>query len=297
MTKQVSLYAFIQLRVSELRDSGKIRTAETYSTTMNSIKRYLNGKDVPLRQITAELVNRYENWLLTSGVSRNTSSFYIRILRSVYNQAADRGFAPSANPFRHVYTGVDKTRKRAVSLDTIRRIKKMYLSYSPALSFARDMFLFSFYTRGMSFVDMAYLRRSDVHKNVLTYARNKTGQTLSIRWEECMQEIVDRYPENPNGFLLPIITRPGDYRNQYRNVLFKVNSGLKEISQLLNLPVPLTTYVARHSWASIAYSQSVPLSVITEGLGHDSERTTRIYLASVLGDKVDRANQMIIDLL
>jgi integrase len=159
------------------------------------------------------------------------------------------------------------------------------------------MFLFSFYTRGMSFVDMAYLRRSDVHKNVLTYARNKTGQTLSIRWEECMQEIVDRYPENPNGFLLPIITRPGDFRNQYRNVLFKVNSGLKEISQLLNLPIPLTTYVARHSWASIAYSQSVPLSVITEGLGHDSERTTRIYLASVLGDKVDRANQMIIDLL
>ena len=160
------------------------------------------------------------------------------------------------------------------------------------------MFLFSFYTRGMSFIDMSYLRPENLAGGYLLYVRKKTGQPIQIKWEKCMQDIVNRYQPNPTGYLLPIIVDPDrDERNQYRNILFHVNSGLAEISGMLHIDPPVTTYVARHSWATVAYAKDIPVSVISEALGHDSERTTRIYLASVSTARVDRANSMIIDLL
>lgn len=156
------------------------------------------------------------------------------------------------------------------------------------------MFMFSFYTRGMAFVDMAYLRKKDLRGGVLTYRRRKTGQRLHVKWEKCMQEIIDKYPASPTGYLLPIITRSGRERTQYRNALHLVNSLLKKIALLVGLHTNLTMYVTRHSWASIARSQHIPLSVISEGMGHDSEATTQIYLASLDRSAVDKANRSIL---
>ena len=152
----------------------------------------------------------------------------------------------------------------------------------PSLDFARDMFLFSFYTRGMSFVDMAYLKKTDLQNGILTYRRRKTGQELSIKWEKCMAEIIAKYPENKTDFF---------------NALHLVNYHLKDLSEMLQLQRPLTMYVARHSWASAAKAKNVPLSVISEGMGHDSEATTQIYLASLETSVVDKANKMILGLL
>ena len=158
--------------------------------------------------------------------------------------------------------------------------------------------MFSFYTRGMSFIDMAFLRCDDLRGGVLRYFRRKTGQELCIRWEPDMQAIVDRYPERHGDFLLPILSGPEkDYRRQYKQAITKTNRDLANISHLLGLSIPITTYVARHSWASIAYSKSVPVALISEGMGHDSEHTTRIYLASVSNSGVDRANRKILHLL
>lgn len=113
-----------------------------------------------------------------------------------------------------------------------------------------------------------------------------------------MQEIVDKYPINETEYLLPIITkRNEDYRKQYTNELHRVNRLLKKTGKQLNLPIPLTMYVGWHSWASIAKSRNVPISVISEGMGHDSESTTQIYLASLDTSVVDRANKNILDLL
>ena len=293
--KNDSFFELMQQMVTLFRERHQFRTAETYTTTMNSFRRFLEGHDIPFRSVTPELVENYETWLLKKGLSRNSTSFYMRILRAVFNHAVDLGHVPISEPFRHVYTGVDKTRKRAIPLSVIRRMKALDLESRPDLAFSRDMFLFSFFTRGMSFVDMAYLRPGSISQGCLSYVRKKTGQLLRIHWEDCMQEIVDRYPAGDAGYLLPIITDPGrDDRNQYRNVLFHVNAGLAEISRMLHLDPPITTYVARHSWATAAYSQNVPVSIISEALGHDSERTTRIYLASVSNSRVDRANSMII---
>ena len=204
----------------------------------------------------------------------NTISFYMRNLRAVYNRAVEKGLTPQNNPFRHVYTGVDKTVKRAIPIKVIKALKELDLSMKPSLDFARDMFMFSFYTRGMSFIDMAYLKKTDLQNSILTYRRRKTGQELSIKWEKCMAEIIAKYPENKTDFLLPIIKEEGNERRQYDNTLHLVNYRLKELSTMLKLQRPLTMYVARHSWASAAKAKNVPLSVISEGMGQPSTRVT-----------------------
>lgn len=149
----------------------------------------------------------------------------------------------------------------------------------------------------MSFVDMAYLRKSDLKNGVLSYRRRKTGQLLHIKWEKCMQEIVDRYNIVGNEYMLPIITSvetPDMARKEYKNKLKQINNQLKKIAFLTNITISLTMYVARHTWASVAKSKNIPISVISEGMGHDSETTTQIYLASLDTSVVDKANCLIL---
>ncbi len=241
----------------------------------------------------------YEVYLKASGVSPNSSSFYMRNLRAIYNRAVDSEITRQRFPFKHVYTGVDKTAKRAIPLKVIKQIKAMDLSFSPSAELARDMFLFSFYTRGMSLVDMAYLRKQNLANGILTYRRRKTGQQLSVKWEKEMQEIVDKYNTADSVYLLPMI-RPYSETNERRQYLYaghRINFHLKAIGKKLGLPAPLTMYVARHAWASIAKSKNIPLSVISESMGHESEATTRIYLASLDNAAVDKANRFILKLL
>lgn len=171
----------------------------------------------------------------------------------------------------------------------------MDLSLCPPLDFARDIFILSFMLRGMSFIDMAFLKKSDLKNGYIIYRRRKTGQQLTIEWTKEMQQILDKYPENRTVYLLPIIKNPDiNEHYAYRNVGYSVNHNLKVIAKRLNLPLPLTLYVARHSWATAAKSKGIPLSIISEGMGHDSETTTQIYLASLDSTLVDRANSKIL---
>ncbi len=294
--KEYSLFNFMQGIIARLQQLGKHRTGETYHATLRSFMQFREDKDIPLEDIDADLMLTYEAHLRKKGLARNSTSFYMRILRAVYNRAVEKGLTVNRNPFKHVYSGVDKTVKRAIPLKAIRQIKNLDLLSQPSLEFARDMFLFSFYTRGMSFIDMAYLRKRDLANGVLTYRRRKTGQQLLIRWEKCMQEIVKKYSTAADSpYLLPIITALGNAeRAQYQTMLHRVNYCLKKIATLAAIPVQLTMYVARHSWASAAKSKNIPISVISEGMGHDSEMTTQIYLASLDTAVVDRANAQIL---
>ena len=135
------------------------------------------------------------------GICSNSTSYYMRNLRAVYNRAVDKELTIQRSPFKHVYTGIDKTVKRAVPLKVIRMIRDLDLRISPGMEYARDMFMLSFYTRGMSFVDIAYLKKADLKSGVLTYRRQKTGRRLSIKWEKPMQEILDRYGHNDSPYL------------------------------------------------------------------------------------------------
>ena len=297
VTKETSLFSFMHSVIIQLRQLGKIRTSETYTATLKSFMEFREEHDVPLDGVNSDLMLLYEAHLKAKGVRMNTISFYMRILRAVYNRAVEKELTPQKYPFRHVYTGVDKTVKRAVPVKVIKALKELNLSMKSSLDFARDMFMFSFYTRGMSFVDMAYLKKTDLQNGILTYCRRKTGQRLTVKWEKCMEEIIKKYTSNSSTYLLPIIKEQGNERKQYDNALHLVNYRLKDLSGMLKLQRPLTMYVARHSWASVAKVRNVPLSVISEGMGHDSEKTTQIYLASLEASVVDKANKMILELL
>lgn len=289
-----SFVRFMEELVARLQHLGKIRTSETYAAAAESFMRFRGGRDLLLDEIDSDLMVEYQTYLRQRGLAMNTVSFYNRILRAAYNRAVEKGLAEQRHPFRHVYTGVDKTVKRAIPLQAIRRIKNLDLSARPSLEFARDMFLFSFYTRGMSFIDMAHLRKQDLRNGILSYRRRKTGQQLFIKWEQCMQEIAGKHAAKGSDRLLAIIRTPDNALRQYRNALRLVNNKLKTISAMAGLQTNLTMYVSRHSWASIARSKHVPLSVISEGMGHDSETTTQIYLASLDNSLIDRANSMIL---
>ena len=296
-TVERSFFDFMNSVIMQLRQLRKVRTSETYFSTLRSFMTFLRGQDIPIDGITSDLMLQYESWLKHKGVCMNSISFYMRILRAVYNRAVDKGMVEQTSPFRHVYTGIDKTIKRAIPIKSIKSLKNMDLTMRHSSDFARDMFMFSFYTRGMSFIDMAYLKKKDLSHGILTYRRRKTGQLLSIKWEKCMAEIVNKYNDDTSEYLLPIIKRQGDERRQYINSLHLVNYRLKLLSEEIGLNRPLTMYVARHSWASAARSKNIPISVISEGMGHDNEATTQIYLASLETSVVDKANKKIIGLL
>lgn len=292
---EYSLFNFMESLIARLKQNGKIRTSETYRSTLNSFKKYRKDEDIMLDCITSETMEGYEAWHRKRGVAPNTISFYTRILRAVYNRAVEDDIIENRNPFRHVYTGVDKTVKRALPLALIKKIKVLDLSLLPTLDYARDMFLMSFYLRGMSFIDMAFLRKTDLKNRYVTYRRRKTGQQLIIEWTKEMQMILDKYPENNSDYLLPIIRNPGtNERCTYRNAGYNINHNLKRIAEMVGITIPLTLYVARHSWASAAKAKGIPVSVISEGMGHDSEATTQIYLASLDTSAVDKANSLIL---
>lgn len=291
-------FSFVEGVIDRLCRLGHNRTGETYAVTLSRFSRFRAAGTVMLEEIDSDLMLEYEAYLRSEGLCRNTSSFYMRNMRALYNRAVEQGLVDQRHPFRHVYTGIGQTIKRAVPLTTIRRIKQLDLTDKPGLELARDMFLFSFLMRGMSFVDMAYLKKTDLRGDTLVYRRKKTRRQLTIKWEKPMQSIVDKYDTTGTPYMLPIIMRDdGTELRQYRNKAHLLNTRLKQIGRSLALPMPLTMYVARHAWASIARSMNVSVSIISEAMGHDSESTTRIYLASLDTAVVDKANRMILSSL
>lgn len=292
---ECSLFRLMDRAIARLKANGKMRTAETYRAALNSFSLFRNGADTDVDAIDSDLMQDYSAWLSSRGLVRNTISFYNRILRAVYNRAVDQGLTDNRHPFRHVYTGIEKTQKRAITTAQVGVIRRLILSSAPQLDFARDMFMLSFYLRGMSLVDMAHLRRSDLSNGTLRYKRRKTGHSLSIGWTREMQTIIDKHPSPDSRFLLPLIPAgSADTPATLRAVSYRLNRDLHRIGLMAGLAKPLTLYVARHSWASAARSNGVPVSVISEGMGHNSELTTRIYLASLDTSTIDNANAVII---
>lgn len=289
------LFQFMVRLIEKLKRNGRIMTSETYRAALNSFRNFRGGKDIKFELINKEIMEAYEAWLRLRGLTSNTISFYMRILRATYNRAVEEELTVNRYPFKRVYTGIDKTVKRALPIKVIKKIKGLDLSVDPRKDYARDMFILSFMLRGMSFIDMAYLKKSDLKNGHICYRRRKTGQMLSIKWTKEMQDILNKYEENDSIYLLPIIRNPGSIPlYTYRNQSYFINRQLRKLATGLELPITLTMYVARHSWASAAKARGIPVSVISEGMGHDSEQTTQIYLASLDTTVVDKANSLLL---
>lgn len=287
------LLNFFGSYVVRLEREGRIGSAANYHMAYRKFATFLGTRRPSIAQLSREIVVEYETWLRQSGLSPNTISFYLRYLRAVYNVASmEINFYTQRDPFLYIRINQVATIKRAISPSNLRRIAEYDLSQrNPRIAFARDIFMFSFFTRGMSFVDMAYLRKNDIHDNILSYRRRKTGQWLTMAIEPCMQEIIDRY-DNPSDYLLPIL-QDDSYKN-YRSQQRDLNRHIRALGQELGFEQPLTFYVARHTWATMARDSGAPIQIISAGMGHTSERTTNIYLAQLDHSRVDKLNRQVI---
>lgn len=297
MRRKASFIDYMEKQADFQHSIGKLTTAEHYRSALTKLRKYIDGKDLPFSSLTSDFMQAFNAWMKADGNTPNTASFYNRQLRAVYNKALDEEACVDNKPFRKVFTGVEKTVKRAIPIGKVREIARLDLSGSPFLDYARDMFMFSFYTRGMSFVDVAFLKKSDLYNGMLTYRRHKTGQKLYIKWEKPMADIYGKHRGVPGSPYMLDIIKPGnkeEERRQYMCRQASINYQLKTLGEMVGLQAPLTMYVARHSWASACKASNIPISVISEGMGHDSEETTRIYLASLDTSVVDKANRKII---
>lgn len=289
----------VEAAMAEKRSLGKYKTAEAYGLAYRTLKGFVKDFErrdtIDIRRIDCCFIMRYERFLLYERrIARNSSSAYMRPLRAVYNLAVRLGHCVDKHPFSGVYMGVDKTSKRAVCRTTITRLIEIDLSRCPALDFSRDLFLFSFYTRGMAFVDIAKLTHDNIRAHRIEYRRSKTNQYLSIKIEPPVQYLIDKYCCVGRKSLFPIMSADSFDQHQYDNALRLHNQHLRRLSEMLSLSVPLSSYVARHSWATQAHNHHIPTKVISESLGHTKEETTVIYLASFEHDELDRANHRVL---
>lgn len=290
-----SLLSFVDQLRTQFLQQNKLRLAETYQSALNSFCLYINKVEILMEDIDSKMIEGYESYLKQKKLTLNTISFYMRILRAIYNRAVKSGTIADKKPFSHVFTTMTKTAKRAIPIQTIQKIAQAHITNKNE-ALARDLFLFSFYTRGMSFVDIAYLKKTDLNNTYLIYKRKKTGQELKIAWRKEMQELVDRNSSKDGVHLFGILDENSEksLRFQYHYTQCIINTALKRLGKQLNLGTNLTMYVARHSWATIARQKNIPLSVICDGMGHNSEKTTQIYLQSVDADAIDRCNDKLI---
>ena len=254
--KMKTITDFVFMLIEELKQSGRYGTARSYSSSIKRLNAFIGHNKLTFHELTPELLKKYELFLYQEGCKRNTVSLYMRMLRSICNQDTRRGKAsPQPGLFDEVFTGTDSSEKRATTPLIIGRLQDLDLSNIPSLEFARDMFLLSFFLRGIPFVDLSYLRKSDVKMGVLRYRRSKTKRLLTVAIEPCAQAIIRKYEQHTKNspYLLPIINPalPDKYK-QYQSALRLYNKRLTHLSTLLGLKIRLTSYVARHSWATAA---------------------------------------------
>lgn len=295
---ETGVLGYLRKEMDTLRENGQFSTSRNYLRALNSFSSFLDNYDIPLSSLDSDTVCKYEKWLWGRGVSKNSSSFYMRILRATYNKAVQELLVTQVFPFQEVYTGIAKTPKRAVSEKTILKLQRLDLSYSSALALSRDLFVFSYCARGMAFVDMAYLRKENIGKGVIVYCRHKTGQSLTLRIEPCIEVILRRYlsEDLETSYVFPVITEENPDRAylQYQTGLNYHNQKLKRLGKLIGETLPLSSYTSRHSWATAARNHNIPVAVISAGMGHTSEKTTLIYLDSLDNSVIDNANSGIL---
>ena len=288
-----------------------LSTQENYRTAVRSFIRFSGGTDVPVSALDADSVRNYERWLRDRGVCPNTSSCYMRSLRAIYNKAATKRLVKDKEPFKGVFTGNERTVKRSIGAEEMRRLiltpfpppcggGKEKETASASGASALDLFLFSFYAMGMPFTDLAHLRKPQVKDGVLTYRRCKTGRQVRVKLEKCMLDILEKYKAEGTDYLFPILYKVKDGRIcpvSYPCALSRYNRSLKQLARRAGITVNLTSYVARHSWASIAYEQGVDLPVISKALGHTDTKTTLIYIEGIKDERLAEANRELLNRL
>lgn len=299
--QSVSFIKVVEGRIRHFSQIGKGKTASNYTGALRHFMKFTEGKDMTLEDITTALMKDFQAYLIAAGLKMNTVSLHNRMLRAAYNYALDEGLLQyDRRPFAKVFTGQEKTLKRALRESVVKKIMTMDLGNRKNLRFTRDIFLFSIYTQGMAFVDIAHLKKTQIRNKCLIYRRRKTNQYLNIAIHPCAQAIIDRYriSDSQCSYVFPILYDPDMKKNlKYDTALRLYNAHLAKIGLCLNLETPLSSYVSRHTWASLAKWNGISNTVISEAMGHSNINTTNIYLASFDTGVITDANAKIINSL
>ena len=294
---------YFKERISDMKRAGKINTAIKYAATRTSLGKF---HPAPLRfeEITLSLLNEFEYFLHNEGNQPNSIATKFSVLKAVYNKAVtDKIFPCTENPFVLYKAGKHwtQTRKRAIHKEDIQRLieAELPVTRSPYTEFARDIFLFSYFSAGINFKDIATLRHEDMVEKRIYYCRHKTGKPMTCRLHPLAQQIIDKYirkGSSQEDYIFPILDRhehstEQQIHNRVHKVLVHVNRELKAWSKRLGLATTLTTYVARHTYATVLKKSGVSVELISESLGHSDLSTTQIYLDSFENSQIDEAMQ------
>lgn len=305
-SKKITVFTFMDQIIKDLENRGKIGNANVYTDCKRSLKKYRINKDLYFSDIDVSFLKKYEQSFFERGVMPNSVGLHMRTIRSIFNKAmAEKYVKKDLYPFddyklSHLLT---ETTKRALTKEQMDKIINLEIKEWSILKDSKHYFLFSYYNRGMNFTDIAFLKWEDINENKIKYVRTKTGKVYNFSLLEPAINILEFYKpftaRKKGDYVFPILDKdkhktPKQIANRIKKVTKMVNGKLKTIAEMAELDFHLTTYVARHSYATIMKRKGIATGLISESLGHSTEKTTQIYLDSFENEVLDEANKAIL---
>ncbi len=301
------LLELIDIIANEFHQLDKISSRDIYRTLKNRIIAFQGSKkEIPFTDIDKRFLERFEFFLRTDGVNDGGIKHYLKYIRSIYNRAIERGYAKEENyPFTtarnkngYSFSHLKSTATpRAISIEEMDRIKQMDISLYPKLQQAHLYLLFSYYTRGMNFTDMAYLKWTDIYNGRIHYTRSKTKGTFNISVSDNIQNILDQFLPKINDYIFPILSdfhqSAAQQKNRINKCRRKFNTDLKEIAKICAIEANLTSYVIRHTFATTLKQKNVDIAKISESLGHSDINTTKAYLKNFENSELDKLDELL----
>lgn len=296
------LFLFWDELIAEMREAGRMANADIYHHTKNSVYKFTGKNSLNFKKVSPTFLDKYEVYLRSKGGSDGGIGVKMRAIRAIFNVAIRRGLIDEKlYPFKHYKISKLKGRaiKKALNLEEVHHLQNLDLSSTPHLVNSRNYFIFSFYTRGMNFADMMRLRWEDISGDRIHYTRAKTGGNFTIKIMAPTRKILDFYSQNNSPYVFPIILRenltPTQLNDRKRKTLKKFNKDLKELAILAGINKPLTSYVARHSFANCLKQKGVGTDIISESMGHQDVKTTMAYLKELDTSILDDANSLLLE--
>lgn len=303
-TSNKTVKVFFEEIIKRMKLEKRIGNAKAYKDTLGSMMRFAKNLDIPFYDIDLPWLKQYETWMRSNNYQENSMGFHFRALRAAFNKAIDENVIKRDHyPFNRfkVSRFSKTTQKRAISKTEIIKIIELDMNtitpyFTPYLQLSKDLFLFSYLGCGINFTDIANLKYANLIDNRIYFMRQKTGKQINFSLLPLASEIIEHYKSgNPsnNDYIFPILNKnlqtPQQKYDRIHKVAGKVNTILKKVGNQIKLKIPLTTYVARHSFATVLKRSGVNTAIISESLGHSSEKITQIYLDSFENSQIDDA--------
>lgn len=298
------VFAYFDELIERFTAQKEIGNANVYRDTKRALKKFASkNRTLLFAEIDLSFLERWETNCKSRGMAETSISVYFRTLRAAFNKAIKKKLVGLNHyPFRDFLISKfdTSTRKRAIAKTDVRQIEAVDVSENPKAQLAKDVFLFSYYLQGINLTDIALLRWKNVAQERLFYIRAKTGKGFNLKISEPVRQILERYRVftggSPENYVFPILDNerhvtPIQVDNRIHKLTGQINKHLKVIGQTAEIAVPLTTYVARHTYATVLKTSGVSIAVISEALGHESEAVTQTYLKSFENDVIDNANE------